>query len=158
MALVDGVWEYEESDTASPTFSDLLNLLGDSVRERLLALESTATEWEVVEPMSVGPGWSVSALHVRRLGHLAYVYARGTATTAHTITAATGAITNGTLLTLPAEWWPTRNVGHALGGGNSRVAAACALNSGQLVITAVAGSGDVTVGTAVTVAGTYVID
>lgn len=36
--LVDGVWQYDEADDAAPV-SDLLNLLGDSVRDRADALD-----------------------------------------------------------------------------------------------------------------------
>ena len=41
MGLVNGIWEYDEGDAASPTFSELLNLLGDSVRDALSALEAS---------------------------------------------------------------------------------------------------------------------
>lgn len=36
--LVDGVWQYDEADDAAPV-SDLLNLLGDSVRDRTESLD-----------------------------------------------------------------------------------------------------------------------
>lgn len=34
MPLDDGIWRYTEGESASPTFSELLNRLGDSVRSR----------------------------------------------------------------------------------------------------------------------------
>ena len=48
MGLVNGIWEYDEGDTASPTFSEMLNLLGDSVRDSLSGLEATIPSTKVL--------------------------------------------------------------------------------------------------------------
>lgn len=57
MALINGIWKYAESDTVAPTFSELLNLLGDSVRDQL-ALVNPA--WQAYTPvltnMTLGNG------------------------------------------------------------------------------------------------------
>lgn len=42
MPLDDGIWRYDEGESASPTFSELLNRLGDSVRA---ALAQSDTGW-----------------------------------------------------------------------------------------------------------------
>ena len=41
--LVDGIYEYDEGDVVAPTFSELLNLLGDSVRARLAVVDMPET-------------------------------------------------------------------------------------------------------------------
>ena len=70
MGLVNGIWEYDEGDSASPTFSELLNKLGDSVRDRFTAViaDLTAdTGWIAVPPIAP---FSSTGAQVRRIGNL----------------------------------------------------------------------------------------
>lgn len=43
MPLNAGIWEYDENDTVSPTYSEHLNKLGDSVRAMLAPNNGTGT-------------------------------------------------------------------------------------------------------------------
>lgn len=42
-AIDEGIYRYDEGDIIAPTMSEMLNLLGDSVRDRLAALEVEET-------------------------------------------------------------------------------------------------------------------
>lgn len=111
MALVDGIWEYDEGDAASPTFSELLNLLGDSVRDRITALEAALTEDTGWVDLILLNGWTVVGAQtpqVRRLGD--QVYQRGR------VQGGTG-----TIATLPAGFRPSQPLSFTArdGGGNN---------------------------------------
>ena len=68
--LREGIYEYDENDTVSPTVSELLNMLGDSVRDKLATLE-------VAETVLVGaPSYEV---RLSVSGGIATVSAQGTA-------------------------------------------------------------------------------
>lgn len=71
MPLDDGIWRYTENDVAAPAFSDLLNLLGDSVRESLNASASVGT----FTPVNSGAGNRVAStgFYVRRRGDTVFL-------------------------------------------------------------------------------------
>lgn len=73
MPLDSGIWRYTEGETASPTFSELLNRLGDSVRTRFATLD---TGWVNVT-LAAGFTFGVQP-QVRRVGQT--VYWRGNVT------------------------------------------------------------------------------
>jgi hypothetical protein len=116
------------------------------------------TGWVTTPAPVVGTDWSITTYNTRRIGKTVYVYLRAAATATHTITATTGAITNSTVCTLDASWRPARNIAHALGGGNSRVASGLVLNTGAMVITSIAGTASLAAADAITLAGQYLID
>lgn len=45
MPLVNGIWKYDENETVSPTYSEHLNKLGDSVRSAIAASAPPDTSW-----------------------------------------------------------------------------------------------------------------
>ncbi len=121
-------------------------------------LLSRETEWSTSNPgLTMGTGWTLTAVHHRRVGPWQYLYMRATASTLHTITAATGVISNPDICTLPAAMQARANMAHGLSGGNSRVASVAVVNN-MVSITSVAGTGDVTVGQAVTATGAYLLN
>lgn len=73
MPLDNGIWRYDESESASPTFSELLNRLGDSVRARLAA--DLVGSGPVALHLSAG-----ASVYIHRVGPIATVWAEGTDT------------------------------------------------------------------------------
>lgn len=66
MPLVDGIWQYEESDRIAPTFSEYMNLLADSTRAAI-AEANADPGWT---PISAPAGVTAS---FRKVGPLAQV-------------------------------------------------------------------------------------
>lgn len=67
MPLEDGIYRYTEDDVASPTISDLLNLLGDSIRARLAGDDIPWT------PVALAAGYTATVpVEVCRIGGIVY--------------------------------------------------------------------------------------
>lgn len=66
MPLNNGVWQYTETETVSPTWSEHLNKLGDSVRTAIAAVPPPDTGWL---PVATVPGVTVvQRVECRKIG------------------------------------------------------------------------------------------
>lgn len=166
MPLVDGVWEYTETDVIAPTFSEYMNLGTDSARTRIQAAAATAAaaSGAVAATLSnaqvaatLASGWVVVAGNqhsprIRRVGNMCFLVGAiqrdGTA----------GAATN--LLTVPAAVRPTAAGTRMIGAAalSTGGVAELLLTTGTISIAAGYGTGAIASGTVVPLHCMWVID
>lgn len=128
MPLDSGIWRYTEDDVASPTFSELLNRLGDSVRSRLA---TTGVDWVDV-PISAGIT-VLSPVQVCRLAGV--VHWRGEISGAWT-TAATVVVAPGGVPSWARPQYTYRDTGSSLGSSGAVAAVGTVGTDGQVSIRA----------------------